>query len=120
MSTAQVEETVKTLDAKTVQDVLESVAPQASTATYAFTVSVFERFGRAFISWQLDPNWAIGAQDVVQLREDNQVIANWDVKASSGEVDTGRTFGSSLNASYWSWNYGAGAGWRQLVATPNT
>jgi hypothetical protein len=110
---------VMELDANAVQTVLTAASPQAATATYAFTVSIFERFGRAFISWQLDPNCAIGAQDVMQLRENDKFVANWDVKATSGEVDTGRTYGSYLNASYWSWSYGTTAGWRQLVVTPN-
>lgn len=121
MSIAQVEETVKALDAKAVQEVLEATGnPQAATATYPITISIFEQFGRAFISWQLDPNCAIGAQDVVQLRENDKWINNWFVKTTSGEVDTGRTFGSNLNASYWSWSYGTASGWRQLVVTPNT
>ena len=119
MKTAQVEEVLKTLDASMVQ-VLESVAPQAATATYALTVSLFEKYGRAFISWQLDPNWAIGPDDCVQLRE-GSAGNNWKVTTTSGEVDTGHVWGSSLNASYWSkCYYGSSAGWRQLVVTPNT
>ena len=119
MSSAQAEETVKTLDANMVQAVLTAGSPQAATVTYPITVYIFERFGRAVINWQLDPSYAIGAQDVVQLREDDKFIANWNVKTTSGEVDTGHTFGTYLNASYWSWSYGTTSGYRQLVVTPN-
>lgn len=122
MSIAQIEETVKTLDANAVQAVLEPEGnPQTATATYPITISIYESFGRAVISWQLDPNYAIGNLDVVQLREGTQL---WDnspkIQTTSGQWDTGHDWGSGLNASYWSWNYGSEAGYRKLVVTPNT
>ena len=122
MGIAKVEETVKTLDAKAVQAVLEPAGnPQATTATYPITISIFENFGRAFISWQLDPNYAIGNLDVVQLREGDKLIDNSpQIQTTSGQWDTGHDWGTGLNASYWSWNYGSADGYRKLAVTPNT
>jgi hypothetical protein len=107
------------LTAEAVKNALSSRPPQSATRLYPFTITVSEKFGRAFISWQLDPNYAMGPGDVVQLREGERMIGNWRAMGLSGEVDTGRNWGSGLNASYWSRNYLAGD-WRQLVVTQNT
>lgn len=107
------------LNAETVKNALNNPPPQEATRNYPFTVRLFERFGRAFISWQLDPDYAMGPDDVVQLREDDRMVSNWKTVALAGEVDTGRSWGSGLNASYWSICY-LSRRWRQLVVTPNT
>jgi hypothetical protein len=122
MSIAQAEETVKTLDSNAVQEVLEATGnPQTATATYPITISIYENFGRAVISWQLDPNYAIGNEDVLQLREGAKLWTNSPkIQATSGQWDTGHDWGSGLNASYWAWAYGVASGYRQLAVTPNT
>lgn len=112
---------INALDAAAVKHVTEAEGSnQTATRNYPITVSIFEQFGRAFIGWSLDPNYAIGDQDVVQLREGSTWNANFAVTGPSGHADTGHVFGSGLNASYWSWNYKGSPGWRQLVITPNT
>lgn len=113
------DQTVKDLNEGVVNEVLESGEPRSAERSYSFKVSISERFGRAQISWSLDPNYAIGEKDCVQLREDNRWIKNWDVESPSGTVDTGRDWGTGLNASYWAWDYSIND-WRQLVHTANT
>ncbi len=108
------------LNATAVNETLSAQGPVCNTASYPFTVCIFEQFGRAFISWALAPNYAIGTNDVVQLREGATWVNNWPVTGPNGTVDTGHVWGSGLNASYWSWNFHGVAGWRQLVVTPNT
>jgi hypothetical protein len=108
------------LNKATVQKVLDQPQPVSATATYHFTVTLYEQFGRAFISWSVEPNYAIGQNDVVQLREGGAFYANWPVTGPSGAVDTGHVWGSGLNGSWWSWNYPGATGWRQLVVTPNS
>ncbi|HET6842114.1 MAG TPA: hypothetical protein VFK06_10560 [Candidatus Angelobacter sp.] len=120
MSTVAVESTsIQVLNAKTIKETLNQ-QPVSKTETYPITVTMYEQFGRAFIQWSLHPNYAIGAQDVVQLREGSTWVKNFDVTGTTGQVDTGHAWGSGLNASYWSWNYRGNVGWRQLVLTPNS
>jgi len=113
-------EKVTELNAAAVKNAL-SASPQTATRDYPITVTIFERFGRAFIAWSLHPNYAIGPEDVIQLREGNTFKGNQRVSGTSGEWDTGHGSGSGLNASYWAWNYVTGsAGWREMVVTKNT
>jgi|GEM_PF-2296355 len=105
------------LTAEAMQNALDR---REATRNYAFTVTIFERFGRTFIGWQLDSNYAVGSGSVVQLREGDRLIHNWPVTGTSGEVDTGHDWGTGLNASYWARNFSVAGDWRQLVVTPNT
>ena len=112
---------VTELNAGVVKSTLSHPPQQSVRKDYPFTLIIFERFGRAFINWQLDPNYAIGPEDTVQLREGGKFMTNLRVNGTSGQWDTGHDYGSGLNASYWAWNYVTGsAGWRQLVVTPDT
>lgn len=108
------------LTAEAVKSALNNPPPQEATRNYPFTIGIFEKFGRTFISWRLDPNYAIGYGSVVQLREGSRLVNNWRVTGTSGEVDTGRNWGTGLNASYWAQNFAGANDWRQLVVTPNT
>jgi hypothetical protein len=118
-ATAIDEATIADLNAGSVEAALLQQQPVSATRTYPITVGLHELFGNAQLTWSLDPNYAIGDQDVVQLREGFKFIKNWPVTGHSGTVDTGHVWGSGLNASYWAWDY-ASKSWKQLVVSPNT
>jgi hypothetical protein len=113
-------EKAKELNAVTVEKTLSSPSAQIAECVYSFKIFIHENFGRAFIGWMLHPNYAIGEDDRVQLREGSTFIGNFPVKTIVGAVDTGHVWGSGLNASYWAWNYGSSPGWRRLCLTGNT
>lgn len=107
------------LDAAAVKAVLDSPSSRTATANYPITVTIYENLGKAFISWVLDPNYAIGQLDTVQIRGNGVFVANFPVTVHNGSVNTTQVWGTGWNASYWSMDYPSGL-WRQLVSTPNT
>lgn len=110
------------LDAVAVEEILSQPSPVTATVNFPLTITLFEQFGRAYISWSWDnPRYARGEKDLVQLREGNVFKGNFPTTAGiKGTVDTGHAWGSGLNAAYWAWNFSGGQGYKQLVETPNT
>ncbi len=111
----------ETLDEAAVNKVLHAQGkPRSATASYSFTVSIYEKHGRAYISWSLDPGYLPSIGDFVMLREEG-TGKTWTHGLSGrlgGEWDTGHTFGSGLTASIWR---GMPVfGWKVLVLTPPT
>lgn len=108
-------------------ELIDVNCPEAVSATAELTVTVtlFERYGRAFIAWSIDRKFPIGARpqdnfiDVVQLREGATFIANFHVNSHTGEVDTGRGWGSGLNAAYIGWD-SVEKNWVIVCKTPDT
>jgi hypothetical protein len=92
--------------------------------TVEFQIELKQNFGRAFISWKLSENYAIGPDDKVDLREGNSEVAkgNWPINSHVGTVDTGHDWGSGLNSAYWAMNYKGAShdGWKKMAFTPNT
>jgi hypothetical protein len=109
------------LSAQQISAVLDATAPtnQSATKDYPITVTIFEQFGRAFIGWSLDPNYAIGQNDTVYLFEGTNYSKSFSVKVPAGNFDTGHGWGSGLNAQYWAFSY-ATSSYKILVRTPNT
>ncbi len=98
---------------------VNSPEPVSKTVELEVTVTLTEKYGRAYICYRVDPNMPVGNQDCVQLREGNKWINNWPVKAHYAEIDTGHVWGSGLNASYWGWDNTKEA-WVRVVVTDST
>ncbi len=114
-------EKVTELNAEAVKNVLSFPPSQQAKRDYSFAIRIFEHAGTAHIAWSLDHNYAMGPEDVLQLRDGSRFLKNMRPSSLTGDWDTGHPYGSGLNASYWAWNYvGGSADWRQLVVTPNT
>ncbi len=95
---------------------------QTATATYPITVTIYERFGYAWISWSLDPNYAIGENDCVlaiQVGTNPPVHSNYPVNVPVGAVQTTQLWGSGLCAGYFSHDFPTNQ-WKRLVTTPST
>ena len=112
---------VTELNAETVKNVLSGTQRRSATRLYPFTVEIYEKFGRVFIGWKVDLNYPIGHEDTVQLREGTTIKYNRKTTGHQGDFDTGHTWGSGMNASYWGLDDRASSNpWRQLVVTEDT
>ena len=98
---------------------LGEVGPVSATRSYAFKLDLHELYGRAFISWSLDPTYAIGANDAVLLYEGDTYYALSAVKTPTSSFDTGHAWGKGLIARYWAYDY-ATSSYKFLVVTPAT
>jgi hypothetical protein len=105
----------------TAAQVSDQPPPSTGTKSYSFTVTLFEQFGRAFLSWALTPGYAIGDKDLVQLWEGSTWVSNWPVTALTGTQDTSHVWGSGLIGAYVAYNYEPAPGeYVRLVGTPPT
>src|SRR5262249_2561093 len=78
-------------------------SPVGAKEDYSITITLYQKFGRAFISWRWSNpqghHYARGEKDLVQLTEGGKWVGNFPTAGGSvsGEVDTLHGWGSKLS-----------------------